>query len=492
MTAPEVRLLQKLRADLAGSMYDAYAAFRARYRPDPVGFAQDCIDWPSGESLAPYQAEVLEGVYTYRRYTVRAPHGAGKSTTSALLILHFALTTDMDYDWKIPITASAWRQLTKFLLPELHKWARRLRWERIGREPFDLRRELLEQSLKLNTGEAFALASDQPELLEGAHASRLLYVFDEAKAIPDETWNATEGAFASGDVYALAISTPGNTIGQFYRLHTGAEKGWKPRHVTKDEALAAGRMTQEWVDLMREKWEKNRPDEWHNRVLGEFYTSAPDALIPVHWLDESYRRYEFLERAQQIERNRDANVSYGVDVAEMGGDQFVITRLASMILTQQWIYEKLDIMQGVGHTVAAVGPVKETPIAVDTNGVGAGVWARLRELGYARVQRVMMAAQAPMRDRHGVNQFVNMRSYVWWLLREALDPDNAPEFLLALPPGANALTEELTTPKWTRRSNGMIEIEQKAVLKERLGRSPDRAESLALAIFAARNRPPRG
>ena len=44
----------------------------------------------------------------------------GKTTIAAWLILWFAPTRDGNpkyEDWKIPTTASAWRQLTKFLWP---------------------------------------------------------------------------------------------------------------------------------------------------------------------------------------------------------------------------------------------------------------------------------------------------------------------------------------------------------------------------------------
>jgi len=41
---------------------------------------------------------------------------------AAWVILWFALTREAEgTDWKIPVTASAWRQLSKFLMPELHK-----------------------------------------------------------------------------------------------------------------------------------------------------------------------------------------------------------------------------------------------------------------------------------------------------------------------------------------------------------------------------------
>src|SRR3972149_5152792 len=82
------------------------------------------------------------------------------------------------------------------------------------------RPELLTPTPRLATGEAFALASDEAANMEGAHADHLMYVYDEAKVVPDDTWDATEGAFAgTGEALALAISTPGPPLGRFYDIY---------------------------------------------------------------------------------------------------------------------------------------------------------------------------------------------------------------------------------------------------------------------------------
>ena len=60
----------------------------------------------------------------------------------------------------------------------------------------DERTELLALKMRLRHGEAFAAASDKPELIEGAHADSVLYIFDESKSIIPQTFDAAEGAFS--------------------------------------------------------------------------------------------------------------------------------------------------------------------------------------------------------------------------------------------------------------------------------------------------------
>jgi hypothetical protein len=173
-----------------------YARWKERYRPDPVGFVVENIRFAPGEEPTPYQCEALGQLLERGRISLRGPHGLGKTALAAWLVLWFALVWDGE-DWKVPTTASAWRQLTKYLWPEIHKWARRIDWPKVGREPLSEQRELLRLSLKLRTGEAFALASSDPNAIEGAHAKHLLYVFDEAKRLDVNTLIPTPGGWTT-------------------------------------------------------------------------------------------------------------------------------------------------------------------------------------------------------------------------------------------------------------------------------------------------------
>ena len=115
---------------------------------------------------------------------MRGPHGLGKTTTAALAVLWFASTRELSgVDWRIATTAGAWRQLTRFVLPEVGKWAQSLDWDALACEPWSARTQLLGQNIKLSHGQAFAVASDNAVLIEGAHADSVLYIFDEAKSI---------------------------------------------------------------------------------------------------------------------------------------------------------------------------------------------------------------------------------------------------------------------------------------------------------------------
>jgi phage terminase large subunit len=80
---------------------------------------------------------------------------------------------------------------------------------------------------------------------------------------------------------------------------------------------------------------------------------------------------------------------------------------------------------------------------------------------------------------------VNRRAEMWWTLREHLRADE-----LAIDPKDVRLAADLTNVKFGYDSRGRIKLESKDDIKKRLGRSPDRGDALALAVWVWRDRGP--
>lgn len=460
------------------------------YADDPVRFVQDCIAFPEGQSLTPYQADILASLPVHKRVVVRSPHGAGKTSLAALMLLWFSLTSEaLERDWKVITTAGAWRQLTKYLWPEVGKWARRIRWNQVGRTPFSPQTELLNMSLKLDYGEAFAVASDTPDLIEGAHATRIFYIFDEAKAIPPGIFDAAEGAISAGApevAYAFALSTPGPPTGRFYDLNTKREryKDWHVRHVTAQEAIAAGRLDPQALEDRKRQWGENHPI-YRNRMLGEFATDAAEGVIPLSWVELANQRWETwdaVQRAFTSTPHPELPITIGVDVARMGDDLTAIAFKRGHIVEWVRTYAKADVMETTGHAASLLLAHPSALAVVDTSGVGAGVTDRLREQKH-NVEAFQASQAAPGTDKTGELRFLNRRAHAYWTLRELLDPAQEGGATLALPPD-ESLTEDLCSAKWTMTSAGRIVLESKEDVRKRLGRSPDMADAVVLACCA--------
>ena len=452
-----------------------YDDFKRKYRDDPVGFARDCIKWREDEDgLAQYQANALNKLVKERRHSMRGPHGLGKTMVSSIAILWFALTRDGE-DWKIPTTASAWRQLEKFLWPEIHKWERRLDWDKIGRKPFDKRNELMTLSMRLESGEAFALASSDHNLIEGAHADQILYLFDESKSIPEPTWDAAEGAFSIGDCYWLAISTPGDPNGRFYdiqRQKSGYDD-WSVQHVTREEAIAAKRMSVEWAEQRQKQWGKHSA-VYQNRVEGNFASSDKDTVIPLEAVERSNERW-----LEWQERGYGALVEkIGVDVGRGTDPSAIAYRSDNVILAIEEISND-DVDELKGIVEAKLKHNKILKAIIDLTGMGAGVHDPLKnieEIG-DRVIAFVAAQKTDLTERNGERGFADARSAIWWIGREMLLNDE-----LDLPPNDDLLGE-LTAPKY--KDGVKIKVESKEQLRkaDRLGHSTNLADAVLQTLW---------
>lgn len=505
----QVQLLEVLRAKCA-----ELDSVRHAYYNDPVGFARDCIDWGSGTGLTSYQQEILNALVAQKhgntcRAAVRGPHTLGKTTVAAIAILWFSLTRDDlpdKSDWKVITTASVSRQLTDFLWPEVRKWANRIKWDRIGRQPFT-RDELMSETLKLKTGKASSMTSSEETGTEGAHADHLLYIFDEAKAIEASRWDAAEGALMGGqgkEVIALAISTPGDPQGRFYDIHIRREKylDWWVRHVTIDECIAAGRSTIEFVNQRKLQWGEDSA-VFQNRMLGNFCESTEDVVIPLSWIEAANERWLQRIRMRQQDWNwidgarrltwpnwewlskghEEDFTCVGVDIARSDlGDKTVIARRQGNTITQLDRYSIADTMPIVGKVKGVLERWHYAYAIVDVIGIGSGPVDRLRELfPDRRIQPFNASEGTEMKDRAKELQFSNKRSAAWWNMRELLDP--AYDSQIALPP-CDILTGDLTAPKRGKdTSSGKITVESKKDIKKRLGRSTDDGDAVVMAFF---------
>jgi len=465
-------------------------AFAAKYGTDPVAYVRDLFDWRD-DRPAPYQLDVLEELAGVRKEAVRANRGAGKSAVGALALHWFADTSEaMAIDWKAITTASVWGQLTHFLWPEVHKWARRKRWDLVPGGEWRQRDQLQNFSLRLEHGEASALSPGRYETAEGAHATRLLYIFDEAKLIKREVWDSTEGALTSGDWYWLALSTPGEDEGAFADIchHRGGYTDWHVRRVTLQESLEAGRVSEDWAEGRRAAWGEDHP-MYQQYVLGEFASLGGAGLIPLSWVEAAQFRWE---QANRLDVNKGQLIAVAADIAGgVGRDETVIARLyvggnVQRVEIERLRYavdERRAYTEWAGRLLGATQGDRRIPIVVDAVGVGAGVVSMLAERGANVVPFNGGAKPADtILDASGQFRYRNWRTAAYFMTKEWLDPAQS-EWATPMLPTDEQLAADLTAVALRAiRSTGVYELEPKAEVRNALKRSPDAGDVVAMLL----------
>jgi hypothetical protein len=126
---------------------------------------------------------------------------------------------------------------------------------------------------------------------------------------------------------------------------------------------------------------------------------------------------------------------------------------------------------------------KATMINIDVIGVGSSVYDYCKSVLSINVYAINSSESSNKTDKPGNLGFYNKRSEMWWRLREALNPFDGDELAL---PDDRELLADLTAPRWSLSVRG-IKVEPKDDIKKRIGRSPDKGDSLVYAHHITNN-----
>lgn len=218
------------------------------------------------------------------------------------------------------------------------------------------------------------------------------------------------------------------------------------------------------------------PEPLRSQMLyGDFSAGIEDdpwQVIPTAWVEAAQARWKRPAKLEPMD-------SVGVDVARGGRDKTEIARRHGMWFDEPISYPGKDTPDGptvAGLVIAARRD--QAPIHLDVIGVGSSPYDFLVDAGQ-QVLGVNMAESATTTDKSGRLRFANMRSQLWWKMREALDPSNNTG--ICLPPDTQ-LKADLCAPKWGLRGS-TIQVESREDIVKRIGRSPDRGTAFILALM---------
>jgi hypothetical protein len=444
---------------------------------DPVDWIEDRL----GAVMWSRQRDIARSVGEHPRTAVQASHSVGKSWLAARIAAYwidshpigdaFVLSTAPS---QAQVDAILWRELRKAHtaaeLPGRITGGAQPRWL-IGEELVALGRKSADM---VNAEEAAAS-------LQGIHARYLLLLIDEAAGVPPWVWDAFDSMATNQHARILAIGNPTDPESRFAQV-CAPGSGWHVEEVSAfdtpafsgedvPDAVAEQLVSVEWVERMRKQWGEGSA-RWTSRVLGQFPDEVDDALISR----------QCVKAAQARKLPLDAPGSpgaFGCDIARAGGDETIVCLNRGGVARVVHRSQGHELMRTTGAIVSllrdAQGP---WPAVVDSIGIGAGVFDRLRE------QRANAIGFVASERAYRADRFVNRRAEVFWDLREAMR-----EGLIDLDPADDELAAQLGAIRFHEDSRGRIQIERKADMKARGVSSPDRADALAMSLVGGRWRP---
>ncbi len=482
---------------------DKSIRYMKAWREDWCKFAHDVLH----SRLDKEQQAILQSVQHNPMTAVASGTARGKDYIAACASMCFMYLTPrwkegkLVKNTKIAMTAPTARQVQNIMIPEI---------SRLFRNAGFLPGRLLSSGIKTDYEEwfltGFKAGDDNTEAWSGFHAVNTMFVVTEASGISEATYNAIEGNL-QGNSRFLIVFNPNVTTGYAARAMKSDRfakfrlSSLNAENVVKKQIVIPGQVDYEWVKdkvinwcspIQRTDFNEGEGDfNWEGKlyrpndlfrvkVLGMFPKVSEDVLIPYEWIEIANRNWQELQASGFTPAK---SCKLGVDVAGMGRDNSVLCPRYGNYVSQFEVHQsagRADHMHVVGMTIPYLKK-KGAKAFIDTIGEGAGVYSRLLEEECRNAFSCKYSEGADgLHDITGEYEFANMRAYLYWALRDWLNPKNG--FGAALPP-CDQLMEEATETKWKFLSNGKIIIEPKEDVKKRIKRSPDYMDALANTFY---------
>ena len=311
--------------------------------------------------------------------------------------------------------------------------------------------------------------ADNPDALRGLYFDGV--VLDEVAQMKPEIWGEIiQPALADRMGWAVFIGTP-KGINLFSELYQQARveqakpnSSWAalcyPVNITS--ALPASE-----VERLRAELSDNK---FRQEMLCDFNASNDDTLISQDEVEAALSRDPNWELINQYP------LIVGVDVARFGGDSTVFFGRRHNYAFRPVVLQGYSNTEVAHRLMAHIAEFHPAEVNID-QGQGTGVIDLVRDL--TRMKDVIIN-EIPFGSKAGQpEKYFNRRAEMWVHLRDWL---RAGGILPNYNECANALRLELCAPMYSFDGQGRIKLEPKENIKERIQRSPDLGDALALTF----------
>jgi len=218
----------------------------------------------------------------------------------------------------------------------------------------------------------------------------------------------------------------------------------------------------------------------------ELREQYPDELARA-WLDGDWNVMEsgnFVFSWNEINRAIDLDIKpegdkyLGVDISWGGSDENVaiVRQGGKVLLMERWIYRKEDAIQSVDKIIEIINThqIPHKNVNIDAVSGGSLIYSELVKRGY-QVRPVIAGEKADDETK-----YINQRAEMYFQLQKRFR-DNSISI-----PDDRTLTGQLTVIKYIIAGEKKYQLES----KEKLVKSPDRADALALAFYESEQKNP--
>jgi len=391
-----------------------------------------------------YQQQVHDGLDTHRFSVVVCHRGFGKSIISSNHILKEGLKYKGRYGYIAPYLkqskAIAWDYLKSF-----------------GRNVIISKNES-DLTIRLLNGSTIQLfGADNADAIRGLHFDGL--IMDEVAQISQQTWGEViRPTLSARGGWAVFIGTP-KGIGLFSELYRTAleDDTWFSILLTVNDTKA---FTETELNFAKQTMSEA---QYRQEMLCDFGASSDDSFIPldavVSATSRTYTETDLIGYETLI----------GADIGRGGDDSVFITRKGHLAHNLR-VLQSSDLMQVTHELINYMHATGSDKVFIDNNGIGAGVYDRLRQLGYTNVVGVNSSVKA-IDER----TYANLRVEMWGRMRDWLRS-------VGSIPQNQRLKQDLVTPTYHYDQSSRYVLQKKRDMRAKGLPSTDYADALALTF----------
>ena len=445
-----------------------------QYADDPEGFCRDVLGI---EQLWDKQLELIHAVAIYDRVSVRATQKSSKSFTLAALALWWWSTRK---EGRVIFLAPTYRQCQAVLYRQILQLIRQSKaihpdaWEgtRIAM--------LADNGIQSEDFRSInGFVSHDTGGLQGLSGQNLLFIIDEASHVSEDIYNSCEGNSAGG-ARIVALSNPLLSFGWYFNTFHRNREFWHNIHIScydspnykAQRVVIPGLVTYDMV--------KRREKEWglesylfKTRMAGEFALSDESKMFPHERVSRSIELQQFA--------SGDGKLCIGLDPAGAGerGDETAVCCVRNKRMLRLEVQRGLteeNIVEWVQRTVRELRAPEEKPeVRVDSEGqIGArvlGLLLNAQKTGDFIVVNVRSNEAAQEKQTFGAVRDELAAHAEKWLKEGGAILNDA------------KLQEELAVMTWYADAKGRQKLISKKEIGKIIYRSPDRFDSMCLAVY---------
>lgn len=313
------------------------------------------------------------------------------------------------------------------------------------------------------TARIYVCGADNPDTLRGAYWDGV--ILDEFAQMKPEMWDEIILPSISDRAGWVVISGTPKGMNHFYEIYQDFLKRFKENPNGQYwaglfEVYSTNVFKPDQIQLLRDSMSEIK---FRQEYLCDWSASNEDILIPINLVENAMNSGE-----HDWDVYKDSPRVLGVDVARFGDDRSVLFPRQGLQAFSPVVFENIDNMSLASQVASVVDRYNIKTVFIDS-GRGEGVIDRLRQLGYNNVIEVKFGGSPPQAG------YLNMRAFMWDSIKKWLERGGR------LPKDHSLLTE-LSTPTYSINLQDKMVLESKKDIKERVGRSTDIGDALALTF----------